>query len=891
MPELKDPISSNLPVYQETNAQVINAFETRVPAGLTQPEVEQRLKRDGFNELKTKVTPKWRIFLNQFNNIIVYILLFAAVVTLLMQHYSDAIVIGIVIVINALIGYMQEVNANDALEKIKQMLSAEATVYRAGKRQTVRARELVLGDVVYLEAGDNVPADLRLVDTDNLRIQESSLTGEADSVEKSDHMLPEITPLAEQTNMAFASTGVTNGSGLGIVVQIGATTEIGKISTSVQAVKPKKSPLTRELDQLGTGISWFIIAGSVLLFALGWFMNVYTLPVLAMAVITMVVGSMPEGLPAATSIILATGVQKLTKKHAIVKTLPAAETLGAIDIIASDKTGTLTKNEMTIQDIFVANRHYTVTGTGYVPNGHFELAGQTVQAQTDSELTKLLTMGLFANDTVLSEEETGWVVNGEPTDAAFITAYYKGFGTTEPQVTEIDRIPFDSDYRYIAKLIENKQGERIAAIKGAPDVMFDLVAEGNQHFDREYWTDRARSLAQVGKRVIAVGYMDMLGDAETIDTVNIAAQGIKFLGLVGITDPPRPEVIQAIREMRVAGIKVKMITGDSVETASAIGQQLGLADDIRAMTGQEVDALTLDELAKIVGNYDIFARTTPHNKLKIVQAYQQQGNVTAMVGDGVNDAPALKQADIGVAMGIKGTDVAKDSADMILANDNFSTIKTAIEQGRRLYDNIKKTILFLLPTSFAEGLIVAISILLSQPLPLTPTQLLWINMVSAITIQLAFIFEPAEPGLMQKPPRQADARLMNRSDALQMTMVSVLIAGMALVIFEVMQRQGISFAVASTMAVNIIIFGKIFYLFNIRTSAFAFAKKVLFSNPMAYVAIGLMFALQLVLTYVPFMNDIFSTAGLTLQQWGLVILAGLPVIVWAELNKWYLKHK
>ncbi|RRG17627.1 HAD family hydrolase [Weissella viridescens] len=891
MPELKDPISRSLPVYQETNAQVINAFETRVPAGLTQTEVEQRLKRDGFNELKTKVTPKWRIFLNQFNNIIVYILLFAAVVTLLMQHYSDAIVIGIVIVINALIGYMQEVNANDALEKIKQMLSAEATVYRAGKRQTVRARELVLGDVVYLEAGDNVPADLRLVDTDNLRIQESSLTGEADSVEKSDQVIPEITPLAEQTNMAFASTGVTNGSGLGIVVRIGATTEIGKISTSVQAVKPKKSPLTRELDQLGTGISWFIIISSVLLFALGWFMNVYTLPVLAMAVITMVVGSMPEGLPAATSIILATGVQKLTKKHAIVKTLPAAETLGAIDIIASDKTGTLTKNEMTIQDVIVADRHYTVTGTGYAPNGHFELDGQTVKAQTDPQLAKLLTMGQLANDTVLSEDETGWAVNGEPTDAAFITAYYKGFGITEPQVTEIDRIPFDSDYRYIAKLIENKQGERITAIKGAPDVMFDLVAQGNQHFDREYWTNCAHSLAQVGKRVIAVGYVDMPRDAETIDTASIATQEIQFLGLVGITDPPRPEVIQAIREMRVAGIKVKMITGDSIETASAIGQQLGLADDIRAMTGQEVDALTLDELTQVVEQYDIFARTTPHNKLKIVQAYQKQGNVTAMVGDGVNDAPALKQADIGVAMGIKGTDVAKDSADMILANDNFSTIKTAIEQGRRLYDNIKKTILFLLPTSFAEGLIVAISILLSQPLPLTPTQLLWINMVSAITIQLAFIFEPAEPGLMQKPPRQADARLMNRSDAVQMTVVSVLIAGMALVIFEVMRNQGISFAVASTMAVNIIIFGKIFYLFNIRTSAFAFAKKVLFANPMAYVAIGLMLALQLVLTYVPFMNDIFSTAGLTLQQWGIVVLAGLPVIVWAELNKWYLKHK
>lgn len=891
MPEEKDPISRSNSIYELSVTKVLETFKTSTPAGLNHDVAKARLEANGFNELEAKVTPKWRLFLNQFNNIIVYILIFAAVLTFLMQHYSDSIVITIVILINAFIGYAQEVNASNALEEIKNLLSAEANVYRDGERQKIAARELVVGDLVYLEAGDNVPADLRLIDADNLRIQESALTGEADSVEKQFMPLSAQTALAEQTNMAFASTGVTNGSGLGVVVATGTATEIGKISTSVQDVKEQKSPLTRELDQLGTGISWFIIVSAVILFALGWFLNIYSLPVLAMAIVTMVVGSMPEGLPAATSIILATGVQKLTKQNAIVKTLPAAETLGAIDIIASDKTGTLTKNEMTIQDILVDGQQYAVSGTGYAPDGTISASGKKVDVAQDTKLAEFLLMGQQANDTVLTETELGWTVNGEPTDAAFITAYYKAFGINDPELIELDRIPFDSDYRYLAKLIQLADGTRVTAIKGAPDVLLALAAIQDPDFDRAYWLDQVLTLAKQGKRVIVVGTVPMSADETEISHELVQERGIKFLGLAAITDPPRPEVIEAIAEMRHAGIKVKMITGDSVETASAIGRQLGLADDIKALTGKEVDAMSLEELAQQVEQYDIFARTTPQNKLKIVKAYQQNGNVTAMIGDGVNDAPALKQADIGVAMGVKGTDVAKDSADMILANDDFSTIKVAIEQGRRLYDNIKKTILFLLPTSFAEGLIVAISILMSQPMPLTPTQLLWINMVSAITIQLAFIFEPAEPGLMDRAPRPKNDRLMHKQDVWQMTYVSVIIAGMGLLVFELMRGMNVPFEVASTMAVNIIIFGKIFYLFNIRTSKLAFDKTVLFSNPMAYVSIGLMIIFQLIFTYVPFMNGIFSTAGLDLPQWGIVLIASLPVLIVAELNKMYLQRK
>jgi len=883
---IPDPLAHNY--HADSWQKVIKDFDGHYPSGLKDNEVSAKRVSYGFNEMLLKSTPKWLIFLKQFNNVIIYILIMAALLTLLMRHYSDATVIGLVVIINALIGYFQEINASNALEKIKNMLSVEATVIRNGNRFDIPSRNLVPGDLVYLEAGDNVPADLRIMDADNLRIQESSLTGESDSVLKSNASVAIETPLAERVNMAYATTAVTNGSATGIVTATGLKTEIGLISQSVSDVKDNKSPLTKELDTLGRGISWFIIGVAVITFVLGWVMNVYTLPVLAMAIITMIVGSMPEGLPAATSVILATGVQALTKKSAIVKTLPAAETLGAVDIIASDKTGTLTKNEMTLQDIVIGQTHYRVTGTGYAPNGQIFKNNLVIDASQNKELEMFLTMGQQANDTFLVPENDQWQINGEPTDAAFLSAYYKAFGQKTPKLKEIDRIPFDSDYRYMARLVENQSGHRFIAIKGAPDKLFELASH-SKNFDRDYWLQLSQQFAKTGKRVIAVGYHNVASDEDKVTHELLSTTGITFLGLAAIIDPPRPEVVEAIKDMRHAGIRVKMITGDSSDTAMAIGRQLGLAHDIKAMTGVDVDALNDQDLAASVTKYDVFARTTPQNKLRIVQAFQANGLITAMTGDGVNDAPALKKADIGVAMGIKGTDVAKDSADMVLANDNFSTIKIAIEQGRRLYDNIRKTILFLLPTSFAEGLIVVMSIFLQQPMPLTPTQLLWINMVSAITIQLAFIFEPAEPGLMNRPPRKTSAKLMNRHDIFQMTYVSVLIAATGLAVFEAL-GSNVSFAVASTMVVNIIIFGKIFYLFNIRTEAPVLSRS-LWSNPMAFVAVGLMIVLQIFFTYVPFMQNVFSTAALSWFDWLIVILTGTIVLVITEIHKYFRLRK
>ncbi len=639
----------------------------------------------------------------------------------------------------------------------------------------------------------------------------------------------------------------------------------------------------QELDGLGKWISYFIIAIAIILFGIGWWTHIYSLPILALAVVTMVVGSLPEGLPASTSVILAMGVNKMAKHNAIVKTLPAVETLGTVDVIATDKTGTLTKNEMTAQDIITVDHRYQVTGTGYAPEGQILLNQEAVKIAEDSTLQKLLVAGFEANDTMLQQEDGQWIINGEPTDGAFLTLYHKGFGPDQPELTELDRIPFDSDYRYIARLDEDADGQHEVFIKGAPDKLYQMALAADPTFDLKEWDDIIAELTHQGKRVVAVGHKLVDSDVDEV-THETLRQGVDFLGIVGIIDPPREEVISALKEMHTAGVEVKMITGDHPDTAAAIGRQLGLADRINTITGAELDKMSPEELKANIGHYNVFARTTPRNKLAIIDAYQKNGKITAMTGDGVNDAPALKKADIGVSMGIKGTDVAKDAADMILVDDNFTTMTKAIREGRRLYANIKKTIVFLLPTSFAEGLIVAFSILMQQALPLVPTQLLWINMVSAITIQFAFIFEPEEEGIMQRPPRKTGTSLLNKRDVFQLTYVSILIAAMGLWAFDWLTSSGVSHIVASTITVNVIIMGKIFYLFNIRTPHLAFGRHF-FTNPMAFATIGLLIVLQLLLVYLPFMQGVFKTGNMTLEQWGIAAAAGFVTLLVTELDK------
>ncbi|AEB74224.1 HAD-IC family P-type ATPase [Lentilactobacillus buchneri] len=876
-------------LWQRSTDELVKQYQTNEEDGISEQEAAKRLARDGYNELTAKKKSKLLQFLLQFNNSIIYILIAAAVITLFMHHYSDSAVIGIVIIANAFIGFFQEMQADNALSKIKELLVSQNYVIRDGHKIEVPARELVVGDLVNLEAGDAVPADLRLISADNMRAQESTLTGESNSVEKTeDPINKDSVPLAERSNMAFASTAVTQGSGVGIVIATGKDTQIGQIQQSVAEVKTQVTPLMRNLNKLGINLSLFIVAIAILLFVLGLYTKIYSLPTLTIAIITMVVGSIPEGLPASTSVVLARGVQVMTKKGAIVKTLPAVETLGAVDIVDTDKTGTLTKNEMTVTDVITDQHHYQVTGVGFIAgdkgvDGDVLLDGQKYDWKQDQQFRDLVDIAGTTTDAELVQTDGEWQLNGEPTDGALTTLFHKLIGR-EPEVDEVDTLPFDSAYRYSARLIKENDHHELM-VKGAPGTIFDMVKQSDPNFDDQTWYERVAKLTEQGLRVVALGYKNVSTDVDEIDQDKIA-DGIQLSGVVGIIDPPREEVIPSIQSLRRAGVKVNMITGDHPDTASAIARKLDLDESIHAITGPEIDEMSDEDLIKNIGRYNVFARTTPANKLRIVKAQQANSKIVAMTGDGVNDAAALKQANIGIAMGIKGTAVAKEAADMVLVNDSFTTIVDAVAEGRHVFDNIQKTIRFLLPTSFAEGLVVLISMIMGQELPLFPTQLLWINTVSALTIQFAFIFEPAEESIMIRGPRNVAKGILGKMDVFEITYVSILISALGIFTFDRFVDSGVLTAVlGSTMAVNIIIFGKIFYLFNIRNS-YPIISKHFFENKMAFIIIGILLALQAAMFYIPFMQDVFHTGSIDFfYGWVVPTIAGFIVLVVTEIIK------
>lgn len=872
------------PLWQLTSEQLADKYATNLEDGLTSAEVKEKRAKYGRNELTAKKQSKILRFLRQFNDSINYILAAAAVITFFMHHYSDSAVIGLVIIANAFIGYFQEESADNALAKISELLIASNYVYRDGDKLELDSRELVPGDLVQLEAGDRVPADMRLINADNMSVQESVLTGETNSVEKTeDPLMQDSIPLAERSNMVFASTAVTTGSGLGVVVATAKDTEIGHIQGSVGKIKAKPTPLVRNLNKLGLQLSIAIVAVAVLLFAVGMWTKVYSLPTLTIAVITMVVGSMPEGLPASTSVVLAMGTRKLTKKNAIVKTLPAVETLGAVDIVNTDKTGTLTKNEMTVTDIAIDQTLFRVTGVGYEDDGAVKTAdGEQLDWTQNERLKWLVTIAGQTSDAEFHEEDGQWVLTGEPTDGALTALYHKLTGH-DAEVDEIDSLPFDSQFRYSARLAK-VDGKPVLMVKGAPQTLARLIREHGGSVDTDAMETVVTALANSGKRVLALAYQDVPADLEEIDQDDIGSN-LHICGLVGIIDPPRPEVATAVSELRIAGVKVKMITGDDPRTASAIAKQLNLGEDIQAITGPELEKLSDAELDQVIDRYTVFARATPEDKLRIVQSQQRQGHVTAMTGDGVNDAPALKQADIGVAMGIKGTEVAKGAADMVLADDNFTTILESVREGRHVFDNIRKTIRYLLPTSFAEGLVVVLSIAMQQDLPLYPTQLLWINMVSALTIQFAFIFEPPENSIMTRGPRNIHEGILTKWHAVEIAYVALMIAGLGLFVYDMLTSKGLSAAAGSTTALQVVIFGKIFYLFNLRNSH-PVISKYFFQNKMAFLIIGILLVLQCGIIYLPFMNEIFHTTPVGfVDGWLVPALAGLAVLIVTEIVK------
>lgn len=874
-------------------SEVLTKLTTNKTKGLSQQEVDDRLSRYGENILPEKKKESRLLrFFKHFNDILIYILLIAAVVTAILGHWVDTIVIIIVAVVNACIGFFQENKAEKALEDIKNMLSHTAQVIRDGKRVEIGASHLVVGDLVILHPGDKIPADLRLIKSDNLRIEESALTGESVPSQKNIHSISADTPLGDRNNMAFSTTTVSAGTGVGVVVATGQNTEIGKINRMISEVKLITTPLLRQTASFGKSVSFVIIAIAVLVFIFGHFYRHYETGELLMSVIGLAIAAIPEGLPAILSIILAIGVQNMAKRKAIVRTLPSVETLGSVAVICSDKTGTLTKNEMTVKTLVTADTQFDVTGTGYSPVGEIIKDGSKANLNSEPVLDILIGGFYICNEASLGkDDDQNWYIKGDPTEGALITLYEKS-SVDHHETDRIATIPFDSEYKYMATLVET-DNENIIYIKGAPDRLLSMAEkqytiEGESLFDKNYWESKITSLAANGQRVIGGAYKKVSKDKKDLNHEDLI-EGITFLGLAGIIDPPREEAIEAIRQCTEAGITVKMITGDHIETAKSIGREMGIGDGLKALEGKDIESMSDEELEAVVLEYNIFARTSPEHKLRLVKALQARNIICAMTGDGVNDAPALKKADVGIAMGIKGTEVTKDAAEMVLADDNFSTIAAAVEEGRRVYDNLKKTILFILPTNGAESFLIIASILFGTLMPLTPIQILWVNMVTSVTISLALAFEKLEPETMKQPPRSPKTPLLDGYFIWRILFVSVLIGGGTLLLNLYLLNNGVSEEIVKTVTIQTIVITQMFHLFNSRSIRGSAFSGDFFANKAVFVVSGLLILLQLSITYIPFMNNVFGTVMLPLHFWIYPFLFGLAIFIIVEIEKFVMR--
>ncbi|MCC5808554.1 MAG: cation-transporting P-type ATPase [Opitutales bacterium] len=865
--------------------------------GLGEDAVRKRLEAHGPNKLpEGRKEPAWKRFLLQFHNILIYVLIVAAGVTALLGHWIDTAVIAAVVIINALIGFIQEGKAERALESIRNLLSLEATVLRGGKKERIAAEELVPGDVVHLESGAKVPADLRLFEVRSLRVEEAALTGESVPVEKSADPSEENAPLGDRKCMGFSGTLVAYGQAKGVVVATGAKTELGKINELTASAKTMTTPLLRQIAQFGHVLTAVIIGAAVLTYLFGTFVRSYPWDEIFLAVVGLAVAAIPEGLPAILTITLAIGVQRMAKRKAIIRRLPAVETLGSVSVICSDKTGTLTVGDMTATHVVTTGGTYAVSGTGYDPEGEIsrvDNGGDEVDARDEPLLREVAVGGMLCNDSSLRRKDGRWIVEGDPTEGALLALGRKAGLDADDLASEWPRrssLPFESQHKYMACLNESPDGDVIVFLKGAPEVVLERCGkqrgtDGDEDLDTDKWREAMDRLANEGERLLAVAVKDVSRDTRNIEHEEVGEDFV-FLGLFGLMDPPRDEAVDAVRTCHEAGIEVKMITGDHAATAAAIGRKLGLADEGKVVSGTELEEMSDEQLRKAAVETDVFARTSPEHKLRLVKALQAEGRIVAMTGDGVNDAPALKSADVGVAMGIKGTEAAKESAEMVLADDNFSSIEHAVEEGRQVYDNIRKSILFILPTNGGQAGVIIASVLGGLTLPLTPVQILWVNMITAVTLALSLIFEPAEENLMKRPPRDADEAIMPAFFLWRIAFVSILIMCGSLGLFLWKQGLGHDLEQARTAAVNALIAGQIFYLLN---SRFMYASSlrfdILFGNPKVAYAIVFIFGAQLLFTYLPLMNLWFGTAPISLIASAPILAVGVTVFFAVELEK------
>ena len=868
------------------------------PQGLTSAEAERRLAQYGRNALPTGTRrhPILR-FLAHFNNALIYFLLASAAAAAMLGHPIDSGVILAVVLVNAVVGFLQEGKAENALAAIRDLIAPKAHVLRDGQRVSVPMAELVPGDIVLIEAGDRVPADLRLLRARSLRIDEAILTGESVASTKRAEASAGAAALGDQHGMAFSGTLVATGQGSGVAVATGLRTEIGRISELLGGVEELTTPLLRQINRFGRRFTWFAFLGAAALFAFAVFLRGFAWDEALIAVVALAVSLVPEGLPAVITITLAIGVQRMAARNAVIRRLPAVETLGAVSVICSDKTGTLTRNEMTARRVVTAEGTLLVGGAGYDPAAHriFADGGPDGHATALS----LVRAGLLCNDARLRRDAAAWHVEGDPMEGALVTLAMKAAldaGEARAEWPRLDEIPFDAAHRFMATLHHVPMAENIVLVKGAPEAVLAMcdrqeASGGSAPLDASYWSARIAEAAGEGERVLGFAMRHMPHDAQGVDFADVE-RGLVFLGLIGFIDPPRDEAIRAIAECRSAGIGVRMITGDHAATAQAIARQLGLGEDAAVLTGQDLDRLSPQAFATAVRETVVFARTSPEHKLRIVEALQAEGRVVAMTGDGVNDAPSLKRADVGIAMGIKGTEAAKEASEMVLMDDNFASIVAAVHEGRTVHDNIRKVVGWTLPTNGGEALTVIVAIFFNFAMPMSPVQILWVNLILAGTLGLALAFEPSEPGVMRRQPRRPNAGLLTPFILWRVVVVSLLFAGLSLGVFFWTLGQGRDLATARTMVVNTLVVLEIFYLFSVRylhTTSFTYTG-VKGTTPVL-LALAVVIIGQLAFTYLPVMNAIFGSSPLTLADGALILAIGAASFVLLEIEKHVLRDR
>ena len=885
-------MKNNLPWHTYDVVKILEEFKSTLKSGLSNDDIKNRTDIYGQNKLIRIVKAPWyKVFSRQFTNVLILILFAASIISFAIGEITDAITILIIIVFNGLLGFIQEYKAENAIEALREMLHPNCKVLRNSKEEIINAKLLVPGDIVFLEIGDKVPADLRLLESFNLKVDESSLTGESASVSKNTSVLDSDIPISQILNMVWMGTAVLNGRATGIVVETGMNTQFGKIAQMMQSVEAQPTPLQKKLAVLGKQLGIYSVAISVLVAIIGWLLG-KDLAEMFLTGIALAVAVVPEGLPAVVTITLALGIKAMAKEKALLRRLQAAETLGAATTICTDKTGTLTQNQMTVKKIWLSSGYVEVTGSGYDPAGHFKSGGEKIDYKNNPDLMMLLKSVLICNHAKLQKNGYEWEVIGEPTEAALVVAAYKAWLHLDDSESTISEFSFNSIRKRMSVVIHEKDA-LTAYVKGAPEVILErstqIFRNGNlvplNEIDKKEVDNAYKEMAKSGLRTLAIAFrklpIDIKLSEESVENELI------LLGVVGIIDPPHEEVPEAIKMAKEAGINIVMITGDNPDTAIAIGNSIGL-NATSSVTSKELSLMDDITLKKALNGTVLFARARPEDKLRIVKVLKDSDEIVAMTGDGVNDAPALKEADIGISMGKNGTDVAKSASDIVLADDNFASIINAVREGRREYDNIQKFVLYLLASNSGEVIAIFLNILLGGPLILIPVQILWMNLVTDGMTAIALGVEPAEKEIMKRSPREVDKPILDRYGIIMVVVLGSYIGLVTLWLFHyyISQDSENPLLLAQTVAfTGIIVLEKINVL-NFRSLYEPMSIIGFFTNKWLLVAIAFTVSLQACAVYVPFLQEALHTTAMGWEDWGIIILVSLPIFVITELYKW-----